>query len=192
MKNPALVFDFQAQGKFMYTCDLNFDRAGHPLLLYVTSHGAKPGPDSAPRELCLSRWDGKAWQTSVISKIGHNYDMGSLWVDGEEWKVIAPTRTGPQRWGAGGEMCLWVSKDEGRTWAMNQQLTHDSPRNHNYARRPLNARDPFFTFWADGNPDRFSESHLYFGDAAGKRVWELPYDMTNSTARPARIQISGP
>ncbi len=192
VKNPALVFDFQAQGKLMYTCDLNFDRAGHPLLLYVTSRGAQPGPDNDPRELCLSRWDGKTWQTSVISKVGHNYAMGSLWVDGDEWKVIAPTGTGPQPLGSGGEMCLWISKNQGQSWAMKKQLTRASPMNHNYARRPLNARDPFFSFWADGNPDKFSESHLYFGDASGKRVWQLPYAMTNSTSQPVLIQFNVP
>ncbi len=185
--NPALVFDFQKQGKLMYNCDLNFDRAGRPLLIYVTSRWHQPGPEGNPRELCLSRWDGKAWQTSVISQVGHNYAMGSLWVDGDEWKVIVPTQTGPQRWGAGGEMCLWSSRNQGQTWTMTRQMTHDSPRNHNYARRPLNARDPFFVFWADGDADKFSESHLYFGDASGQHVWQLPYDMSNSTAKPVRF-----
>ena len=192
VNNPALVFDLQAQGKLMYTCDLNFDRAGHPLVLYVTSHWHQPGPEGQPRELCLSRWDGKAWQTSVITRVGHDYDMGSLWVDGDEWKVVAPTHTGPQKWGSGGEMCLWVSKDEGRTWTMKQQITRESLINHNFARRPLNAHDPFFTFWADGDPDKFSESHLYFSDTSGKRVWRLPYDMTNSTAKPELIRTSMP
>lgn len=191
VNNPALVFDFQAQGKLMYTCDLNFDRAGRPLVLYVTSHNYQPGPEGN-RELCLSRWDGKVWQTSIISKVGHNYDMGSLYVEGDEWKVFAPTQTGPQAWGAGGEMCLWISRNHGQTWAMNKQITHDSSMNHNYARRPVNAHNPFFTFWADGNPIKFSESHLYFGDASGEHVWQLPYEMTNSTAKPVLIRPSIP
>jgi hypothetical protein len=188
VKNPALVIDFQAQGKLMYACDLNFDRAGYPLLLYVTSRVAQPGPEGDPRELCLSCWNGSAWQTSIISKVGHNYDMGSLWVSGGEWTVIFPSQTGPQRWGAGGEMCLWVSKDEGRSWTLKRQITHDSPMNHNYARRPLDSHDPFFTFWADGNPDKFSESHLFFCDSGGAHVWQLPDAMTNSVAKPLLIR----
>ena len=188
VKNPALVFDFAAQGKLMYTCDLNFDHAGRPLLLYVTSRGAAPGPENDPRELCLSRWDGQAWQTSVISRTDHNYDMGSLWISGDEWKVIAPTLPGPQPWGGGGEMCLWTSTDEGRTWTLKKQVTHDSPLNHNYARRPLNAHDPFFAFWADGNPDKFSESRLYFCDSTGEHVRQLPATMTTDTAIPALMK----
>jgi hypothetical protein len=192
VKNPALVLDFQSQGKLMYTCDLNFDRAGHPLLLYVTGKWHQPGPAGNPRELCLSRWDGKAWDTSVISKVGHNYAMGSLWVGEGVWSVIAPTQTGPQQWGAGGEMCLWISQNQGRTWTMKKQMTSQSPRNHNYARRPLNGRDPFFAFWADGDTAKFPESHLYFCDASGEHVWQLPYDMTNSVAKPTLLRSAKP
>jgi hypothetical protein len=188
IKNPALVFDFQAQKKLMYTCDLNFDRAGRPLLLYVTSRGHEPGPENEPREVCLSRWDGKAWQTSVVSKTDHNYDMGSLWVSGDDWKVIFPNLPGPQPWGGGGEMCLWTSTDEGRSWKMTKQITHDSKLNHNYARRPLNAHNPFFAFWADGNPDKMSESRLFFCDSTGEYVRQLPYDMTGETATPVLVK----
>jgi hypothetical protein len=184
VKNPALVIDYQSQKKLMYTCDLNFDRDGNPLLLYVTGRGAEPGPDNEPREFCLTRWDGKAWQTGAISRTDHNYDMGSLWVVGDEWKVIAPTLPGPQPWGGGGELCLWTSADKGATWTLKKQITRNSPRNHNYARRPMNARDPFFAFWADGDPTKLSESHLCFCDSTGERVWRLPYDMTGDTAKP--------
>lgn len=190
VNNPALVIDYQARGKLMYTCDLNFDRAGNPLLLYVTSRGAEPGPENDPRELCLTRWDGRAWQTHVITRTDHNYDMGSLWITGDQWTVIAPALPGPQPYGGGGEMCLWSTADQGRTWKLGRQITQASPRNHNYARRPLNARDPFFAFWADGDPGKFSESRLYFTDSTGERVWQLPYDMPGETATPEQVRPS--
>lgn len=188
VKNPALVIDYAAQHKTMYACDLNFDREGRPLLLHVTSHGYAPGPENDPREFCLTRWDGARWRTSTITRTDHNYDMGSIWVSGDEWKVIAPTLPGPQPWGGGGEMCLWTTRDQGGTWLLKHQITHDSPLNHNYARRPREAHDPFFAFWADGNPDQFSESRLYFCDSTGKHVWQLPYDMTAESAVPAEIR----
>ena len=94
---------------------------------------------------------------------------------GNEWLVIAPTDVGPQKWGAGGEMVMWASKDEGKTWTRRAALTSNSELNHSYARRPLNARDPFFVFWADGNPDKLSASRLYFADSSGRKVWRLPY-----------------
>ena len=84
-------------------------------------------------------------------------------------------------------MCLWVSNDHGAAWSMKRQITHNSSLNHNYARRPRAAHDPFFAFWADGNPDKFSESHLYFCDSSGEHVWQLPYDMTGDFAKPKEI-----
>ncbi len=188
INNPALVVDYEAQGLLMYTCDLNLDRAGNPLLLYVTSRGYAPGPENDPREFRLSRWTGSRWETRTVAKTDHNYDMGSLWVGRNEWVVVAPTHPGPQPYGGGGEMCLWSSADQGRTWTMKRQITRNSPRNHNYARRPVNARDPFFAFWADGNPNEFGESLLYFCDSTGERVWQLPYDMEGDTARPIRVR----
>jgi hypothetical protein len=188
IKNPALVIDYEAQGKLMYTCDLNFDRNGRPLLLHVTSRGAEPGPENDPRELTLTRWDGHDWQTRAIARTDHNYDMGSLWLSGDAWKVIAPSAPGPTPYGGGGEMCLSSSRDEGRTWTLATQITTNSPLNHNYARRPLHARDPFFAFWADGDPARFSESRLYFCDSTGEHVRQLPYDMEGPFATPAELR----
>jgi hypothetical protein len=188
LDNPALVVDYAAQRKLMYTCDLNFDHAGRPLLLHVTSRGAEPGPENDPREFCLTCWDGRAWRTEVITRTDHNYDMGSLWVDEQQWTVIAPTLPGPRPYGGGGEMCLWVSRDQGETWTLQRQVTRASTLNHNYARRPRNAHDPFFAFWADGDPARFSESRLYFCDSRGEHVWQLPYDMDGELGTPLEIQ----
>ena len=86
-------------------------------------------------------------------------------------------------------MCLWVSGDQGKTWALKKQITRASALNHNYARRPLNAQDPFFAFWADGDPNKLSESRLYFCPSNGERVWQLPYDMAGESAAP--LAISG-
>lgn len=185
--DPALVVDYEAQGKLMYTCDLNFDRDGRPLLLYVTSRGAEPGPENDPRAFTLTRWDGREWRTRTVAKTDHNYDMGSLWVSDHVWKIIAPTAPGPRPYGGGGEMCLWTSSDQGETWTLTRQITQRSPLNHNYARRPLHARDPFFAFWADGDPTRFSESRLYFCDSTGEHVWQLPYDMEGAFATPVEV-----
>ena len=70
---------------------------------------------------------------------------------------------------------------------MKKTLTHSSPRNHNYARRPINAKNPFFVFWADGDPTQLSESHLYFSNASGDTVWRLPYEMTEPMAHPIPV-----
>jgi hypothetical protein len=186
--NPALVIDYEAQGTMMYTCDLNWDRNGNPLLLYVTSRGAQPGPENDPREVVLTRWNGTQWITNSIARTDHNYDMGSLYVEGDTWRVIFPTLPGPQAYGGGGEMCLWTSRDEGKSWTMSRQITQRSVMNHNYARRPLGAKDPFFTFWADGDPTKLSESRLYFADSTGERIFQLPYDMTGEFATPVQVK----
>jgi hypothetical protein len=95
---------------------------------------------------------------------------------------------GPQRYGTGGEMALWVSKDAGRHWKKKRNITQNSPRNHSYARRPVNAHPGFYAFWADGNADKFSESKLYFTNKKGNKVWQLPYNMDKDFEKPVQLK----
>jgi hypothetical protein len=186
-KNPALLIDYQAQGLNVYIHDLNFDGAGRPIILYLTSRGAAPGPEHGPYTWRVTHWTGAGWETNTVATSDHNYDTGAIYVDDRGWTVIGPIGPGPQPWGVGGEMALLRSVDDGRTWAEVRAVTADSPRNHSYARRPLDARDPFYCLWADGDPGKFTESHLYFCDAEGKRVRELPYDMDGDEAEPKAL-----
>lgn len=185
--NPALVIDYASQGKLVYTLDLNFDTNGHPIMLYITSHGYAPGPAGEPRAWVLTRWNGSQWITSTVCRSDHNYDMGSLYILPDRWLIIGPTQDGPQVWQTGGEMALWSSVDQGQTWTMVRQITSKSLYNHTYARRPVNATDPFFVFWADGNSTNFSPSRLYFSNSDGTRVWRLPYDMPGVRATPQEV-----
>jgi hypothetical protein len=185
--NPARVIDYQAKELLVYLKDMDFDDEGNPVLLYVTSPGCEPGPPNDPRHFRITRWTGSKWVTTTVGPADHNYDMGSLYLSKTRWQVIVPSTTGPQPYQGGGEMTLWESKDQGVTWKRVRQITADSPRNHNYARRPLGAHDPFHAFWADGDPTRLSPSHIYFTDSAGARVWELPYEMEGDWARPKLV-----
>ena len=185
--NPALVVDYAFRGQLMYTCDLNFDTNGCPVLLYIVSHHYQAGPRGEPRTWTIARWDGKKWITSAVCRSDHNYDMGSLYIRSNRWLIIGPTQNGPQVWQTGGEMALWSSQDLGATWAVVRQITTNSVFNHTYARRPLNAKDPFFAFWADGDPTKESPSRLYFSNSEGNRVWQLPYDMDSPDAAPREI-----
>ncbi len=174
--SPSRVIDYESDKRNVYLKDMNFDQKGHPVALYLTSGGHEPGPDNDPREWCVTFFDGTAWKTTVITTSDHNYDMGSLRIDGTRWTVMAPTTDGPQRYGGGGEVTQWESQDHGETWAKVRQITTNSERNHNYVRRVVNGRAPFLYYWADGNPDTLSASHLYVGDSVGN-YWALPYRM---------------
>jgi hypothetical protein len=185
--SAARVFDYASQNKLMYTCDLNFDTNGHPVLLYIVSNNYQPGPAGDPREWTIARWTGSQWITSVVCTSDHNYDMGSLYILPDKWMIIGPTQSGPQIWQAGGEMALWTSVDQGATWTMTRQITTNSVYNHTYARRPLNAANPFFVFWADGDPTQETPSRIYFGDSSGTNVWRLPYDMPTPFANPQPV-----
>lgn len=180
---PALVVDYESDEKNVYLKDLNFDEEGHPIVLYISSGGHEPGPDNDPREWRVTHYDGSRWNTHRITTSDHNYDMGSLSVDGATWTVMAPTTDGPQQYGGGGEVTHWNSNDQGKSWKKVRQITHNSVRNHNYVRRIVNGRDPFLYFWADGNPDELSPSMLYFGDDQG-HYWQLPYEMKGETEKP--------
>ena len=175
--SSARVYDFASKGKNVYLKDMAFDESGYPVGLYVTSGGHEPGPINAPREFRITRWDGHGWQTSIVAPTGHNYDMGSLYLEGDVWTVVVPTGLGPQIHGTGGEIEIHRSTDCGDSWALERVVTRDSPRNHGYVRRPEYAADPFWYFWADGDPDKFGMSRLYIGDSEG-RYQTLPYSMS--------------
>ena len=184
-RGPALVRDYQSEGRLVYVKDIGFDADGRPVVLYLTSAHHQPGPGGDPRVWTLAHWTGAGWEFREITRSTHNYDMGSLYIESDgRWRVIAPTEPGPQRHGAGGEMALWLSDDAGRTWAKGRDITADSPRNHGYARRPVGAHPDFYAFWADGDPDQISESVLYFTNQAGDQVWRLPYEMEGDFAAP--------
>lgn len=182
--NAALVLDLQSQGLFMYTCDLNFDAKGNPILLCIVSRAGEPGPKGDPREWTVLHWTGTEWARRVVTASDHNYDMGSLNVSGDIWRIIGPTGTAPQKWGTGGEMETWVSRDQGNSWTKERALTANSAFNHSYARRPLDAHPDFAAFWADGHPTELTPSRLYFCNADGTVVKRLPYDMDGDSAEP--------
>ncbi len=187
-QNPALLHDYQAEGQNVYIKDTAFDDAGRPCILYLTSHGGLAGPTGDPRQFEVRRWLGDRWQIAVVAPTDHNYDTGSLYLDGEQWTVIVPTGVGPQPWMQGGEMFVYRSADGGRTWDQGRALTTDSARNMGYVRRPVPLRDPFAGFFADGNPAERSISRLYFTDSQGEGLWRLPDQMDGETARPEKLR----
>ena len=188
IQNAALVHDYQSEGKLVYLNDINFDQDGNPVILAIVSRHFQPGPQGDPREWIVFHWNGEQWLRHKVCESTHNYDMGSLYTEGKEWRIIGPTEAGPQRYGTGGEMALWTSRDEGLTWKRERLITTDSPCNHSYARRPVNARPDFYAFWADGHADEMSKSHLYFTNREGTKVWMLPYDMDTDFAHPQRLK----
>jgi hypothetical protein len=183
--NPALVYDSRAGGRLVYLKDLNFDRTGNPVILFLTSKGFEAGPLNGPRVWKTARWTGKEWEFRDFTTSLNNYDHGSLYIEADGmWRIIAPTDPGPQPYNPGGEMVMWTSRDEGKSWQKIKQLTRNSQGNHTYARRPLNAHPDFYAFWADGNGRKPSESYLYFTNQKGDCVWRLPAKMDAEFARP--------
>ncbi len=185
---PALVHDFRSEGRLVYMKDITFDPEGRPMILVVVSRDYAPGPGGDPRVWTLCQWTGEDWRFDEVTTSTHNYDVGSLYIEDDgQYRIIAPTEPGPQHHGTGGEMALWMSDDRSRTWRKERDITRNSPLNHAYARRPVNAHPGFYAFWADGNPDEMSESRLYFTNRAGDQVWVLPGDMAGDFAEPERL-----
>ncbi len=187
VNNPALVHDFQKDGLLVYLKDITFDFAGRPVILVVTSKGWEPGPKNDPRMATLARWTGTEWHIRPIAPTDHNYDMCSLYIEQDgTWRMIGSTAPGPQPYSTGGEMEMWISRDEGETWTKSKTLTHDSRHNHTHARRPVNAHPDFYALWADGHALKPSASSLYFCDREGN-VYMLPREMTKDWAVPRKI-----
>jgi hypothetical protein len=158
--------------------DLNYDENGNPVVLVVSSKGYQSGPSNDPRNWeIFSFQDG--WHQNKVTSSDNNYDMGSLYIDSDGiWKIIGPTGSGPQKYNPGGEIEMWVSNDKGKNWKRSKRLTSNSPRNHTYVRRPINAQPDFYGIWADGHGRKPSKSQLYYCNMEGD-VFLLPAKMNN-------------
>jgi putative BNR repeat neuraminidase len=175
--NPALVYDYAADSLLVYLKDIRFDLDGNPVILIITSKGYESGPENGPRIWRTARWTGREWEIREAMRSDNNYDMGSLYIEDDGlWRIIAPTQTGPQPYNPGGEVAMWLSRDKGASWKMAVQLTNNSPRNHTYVRRPVNAAPGFYAIWADGHGRQPSKSCLYIADSEGN-VMQLPEKM---------------
>ena len=182
--NEAMVRDYQSMGRNCYIKDLNFDSEGNPVILYLTSDNHLPGPEGGIRKWHTIHWTGSEWVESQFTTSTHSYDSGSIWTDDpKQWTVIIPSDEGPQPIGSGGELVRWVSRNEGKSWKRAGTITSGSERNHGYVRRPQDAHEGFYAFWADGNPDTVSPSRLYFSTKDGQ-VFQMPYEMTEEWCKP--------
>lgn len=112
--------------------------------------------EDGPRTWTTARWTGAAWKIRPVITSDNNYDMGSLYIENDG------------------------------TWRKVRQLTSNSRFNHTYVRHPLNARDGFYGFWADGHGRGPSSSSLYFCTKAGE-VYRLPARMTEEFAEPEKV-----
>jgi hypothetical protein len=187
-QNPALIRNYEVDKKLVYINDLNFDHSGNPVILAIISNDFRPGPQGDPREWFVINWKNNVWNFHKVCESTHNYDLGSLYIEKDCWKIIGPTEVGPQKFGTGGEVAMWLSKDEGETWYKACDLTKNSLRNNSYVRRPVEASDEFYAFWVDGDADKLSESHLYFSNKKGNKVCQLPYFMTSEFIKPLLLR----
>ena len=188
INNEALVKDYEAEGKLVHLSDIDFDKDGNPVLLVIISRGANPGPAEGPREWMIINWKDQKWNFSKVCESSNNFDRGALYVTDNEWKIIGPTEPGPQKYGTGGEVALWVSRNGGVSWEKEQEVTANSVNNNSFVQHPVNPQKDFYAFWADGNADEFSKSYLYFTNEKCNKVWVLPYDMKEEFQRPVRIK----
>jgi hypothetical protein len=187
VSNAALVHDYHTSGTLVYLKDLQFDLHGHPVILYITSRGPWSGPQSGPRHWNIAHWTGERWTIKEFLPANHNYDHGSLYIEPDgTWRIIAPTASGPQDYGTGGEIEIFTSRDEGESWTRVETVTIANGRNQTYVRHPWHAHPDFYAFWADGNAFERSESNLYFATQAG-RVYQLPTKMTAELEFPIRV-----
>ncbi len=189
--SSSLIHDYQHEGRNVYLKDIVYDQHDHPILLYLTSGGYESGPQNAPRIWTTARWTGQAWDIRPAMQSGNNYDMGSLWIEADgSWRIVAPTEVGPQPFNPGGEVAMWLSRNQGQTWQQEIQMTTGSKHNHTYVRRPVQAQSGFYAVWADGHGRQPSASRLYFSDREG-RVRVLPEEMHNDHQIPPLVTMEG-
>ena len=190
-KNPALIKSYSEEGRLVYLNSITLDNDGNPVILIVTSSDSKAGPQGDPRAWEVLHHKSDKWNIHKVTNSTHNYDTGPIWVEADgTWRIVGPTERGPQRWGGGGEIAVWTSGDEGRTWTKIRDVTRNSPRNNSYVRKVFKATpdSPFALLWADGHADKLSVSRLYFVDRDGTQIRRLPYDMKDQFATPEKFE----
>jgi hypothetical protein len=185
--NPALVKAYRKLGQNVYIGDVNYDAENRPVILYITSKGPEPGPTNGPHEWHVAHWTGRQWDIQTVTQSDHNYDMGSLYIDGSTWRIIGSVEVGPQPFGTGGELAMLESRDAGKSWKKVKTVTQNSVRNQTYPRRPVAAHPGFYAFWADGNARKPSASFLYFCNQQGQ-VFQLPTEMKGEMEKPILVE----
>jgi hypothetical protein len=186
--NLAVVYDYASEKLNCYLLDITFDPQLKPAILVISSKGFEAGPGNNPREWTLFRGKQNKWEHHVVTTSDSNYDMGSIYVESDKvLKVVGPTVDGPQAYNPGGEVAMWLSKDGGKTWKKEKQMTKNSTMNHSYVRKPVGARPDFYGIWADGHGRKPSESYLYFTNSKGD-VYQLPRHSTDAMITPERLK----
>ena len=185
VSNAALVYDSRKDGLLVYLKDLNFDAQGHPVILFLTSKGFEPGPENGPRAMENRALDRQGMGHSPLYHLRQQLRPRlALYRAGRNVANHRSDRSRPAALQSGRRNGDVDQPDQGATWKRVKQLTHNSPRNHTYARRPLNAHPDFYALWADGNARQPSESCLYFTNQRGDHVWRLPPALTADFATP--------
>jgi len=191
VNNPAMLKDYETQGKNVYPNMLLFDKNGYPVILYITTFGAAPVLENRPRSWKVTRWNGHEWSTQYVTISDHAYDTGAFYIHDDRWTLIAPALPGPQPTFNGGEIGLYETINpadpDNDWWQLKRQVTINSEFNHAYVRRPHNPKDPFYAIWADSNSEEDSISRLYFTNSRGDRLFKLPYKMDGEYAEPIEL-----
>jgi hypothetical protein len=185
--NAALGHDAEAEKKLVYLKEIQFDADRRPVVLYLT--GDTHVADGKTRQWMIAHWSGSEWKRKPVVTSDHNYDFGQLYIERDgTWRLIAPTDAGAQPGMTGGDIVMWLSRDQGATWARHRRLTRDAGRNHTYVRQPIDAQEDFYAFWADGDANNVSPSRLYFTNKRADHVWRLPEQMTGDYAKPQVLE----
>lgn len=168
--NDAQMLSTRERAWNVYLKDLCFDDRGEPIVVYLTCGGPEPGPEHGPHQWWIATRDAAAWTHTKITRSDHAYDHGELFqLVPDDWRLFAPTGVCIDRWGTGGQMHLWQSRDRGQTWADLGPKTDDQ-QSYTYARRPHHAQRDFAWLFSDGRANTPSPSTLHFADSDGHMI----------------------
>jgi hypothetical protein len=188
--NPALAIDYEARGLLCYIKCVRYLHDGRPAVLLLTSKGYASGPRNDPRTMSVAVWTGQKWTTNYVTTFDNNYDYAFLDIlsDGT-WQILGAIDPGPQLYNPGGEIVIWRSHDDGKTWRKFREVTKASKLNANFPRLPVNARPDFYALWADGDARKPSDSALYYCNQNGTKVFQLPTEITGTAELVDPIQV---
>lgn len=161
--------------------DVNFDRMGNPTVLYMSTFAPEVRGRRLRKTWYTARWF-RQWYTTGLIMSDHIGDSGCLLIDERmNWTLLATTDPGLCEGMAGGDVVMWLSRDQGRSWYRG---TLTEKRHCWGIRRAWPASAEMTAMWLGADIDDFQGATIYYSDDSGS-VRKLPGGMDGDWGVPA-------
>jgi hypothetical protein len=176
----SLMRDYRSMKRITSIKDLNFDRMGNPTVLYMSTFAPGIKARRLRKTWYTARWFRQWYMTGLIMS-DHIEDSGCLLIDERmNWTLPATTDPGLRPNVPGGDVVMWLSRDQGRSW---YRKTLTEGRHCWSLVRPRRSNAELAFLWLGAELDDFNGASVYYSDESGQ-VRALPRAIPGDDAPP--------